>query len=214
MASLADDKTFRRTKEYTTITDLLRLLHNALIKIIESWENFEKGEIQYFEVEDYQALRKVWDSHLAAINKDMSELQYLRRSLLQRIEMFDNKRSGVSVLTTVLLTSASRCLTVQLVNASAMVETRVATLQGNDIGRLTRVTVVGQESLTCALLQQLILDQVYLPLSLGTVSNSMPRARHPLRLTVPRQYSVWQSCLRKLRGLFTQCSSRCSPGLP
>ena len=151
VASLVDDKTFRRTKEYTTITDLLRLLHNALVKIIESWENFEKGEIQYFEVEEYQALRKSWHSYLAAISKDMSELRYLRRSLLQRIEMFDNKRSGVSNSMKTPPTLASRGLTVQLVNASAMVETRVATLQGNDIGRLTRVTVVGQQSSLCAL---------------------------------------------------------------
>lgn len=123
-------------------------------------------------MEEYQALRKAWDSYLAAINKDMSELRYLRRSLLQRIEMFDNKRSGVSVSITILRTLASRCLIVQLVNASAMVETRVATLQGNDIGRLTRVTVVGQESLLYTISQQLMLDQVYLPLSLGTVSDN------------------------------------------
>ncbi|KAL8723308.1 MAG: hypothetical protein Q9225_000360 [Loekoesia sp. 1 TL-2023] len=96
VASLVDDGPFQRTKEYTTITDLLRLLHNALVKFIDSWENFEKGEIQYFEMEDYQALGETWDSNLANINRDVSELRYLRRSLLQRIEMFDIKRSGVS----------------------------------------------------------------------------------------------------------------------
>lgn len=92
-----DDVKLQRTKEYTIITDMLRLLHNALVKIIEAWENFEKGEVQYFEVEEYEVLRKTWDSNLASINKDVSELRYLRRSLLQRIEMFDTKRSGVSI---------------------------------------------------------------------------------------------------------------------
>ena len=92
--------TFQRTKEYTTITDLLRLLHDVLVKITETWESFEKGDVQYFEVEEHQGLRKTWDSNLASINKDVSELRYLRRSLLQRIEMFDNKRSAVSAANT------------------------------------------------------------------------------------------------------------------
>ena len=114
MASLIDHKTFRRTKEYqyTAVTDLLRLLHNTLVKIIESWEDFEKGEVQYFEVEEYQALRKAWDSYLAAISKAMSELRYLRRSLGQRIEMFDNKKSGVNVSMAILLALASGYLTI------------------------------------------------------------------------------------------------------
>ena len=95
-AALVDDVTFQRTKEYTTITDLLRLLYNSLVKLIESWENFANGEIQYFDVTEFPALEKKWDSYKASINQDMSELRYLRRTLMQRIEMFDNKRSGVS----------------------------------------------------------------------------------------------------------------------
>ena len=95
--TLVDDASFTRTKGYTRTIDLLRLLHNALVRIIESWENFESGEIQYFEVQEYQALRKAWDSYIARINKDMSELRFLRRTLQQKIEMFDNKRSGVSL---------------------------------------------------------------------------------------------------------------------
>ncbi|MCJ1483151.1 hypothetical protein MMC06_003317 [Schaereria dolodes] len=121
-ASLVDDAKFSRTKEFTWIVELLRLLHNALTKTIESWENFEEGEIQYFQVEDKDILRMDWSRYLEGIEKDMAELRLLRTSLHQKIEMFDNKRNG-------------------LVNASVMVESRDATDQGRNIGLLTRVTV-------------------------------------------------------------------------
>ena len=76
---------------------MLRLLHNALTKTIESWENFEEGEIQYFQVEDKDILRMDWSRYLEGIEKDMAELRLLRTSLHQKIEMFDNKRNGVRV---------------------------------------------------------------------------------------------------------------------
>jgi len=82
--------------EYTGTIDLLRLLHNALVKTIEAWEHFKTGEVQYFEMPEYQTLRKTWEAYLAGVNKDMTELRFLRRSLQQRIEMYDNKRGGVS----------------------------------------------------------------------------------------------------------------------
>lgn len=34
-------------------------------------------------------------SHLASLEKDVSELRFLRRTLEQRIEAFDNKRANV-----------------------------------------------------------------------------------------------------------------------
>ena len=97
-SSLFDDDRFTRTKDYTRTIDLLRLLHNALVITIESWENFESGEIRYFEVQEHQALRMIWDSYLAAISKDISDLRFLRRLLQQKIEMFDNKKNGASIL--------------------------------------------------------------------------------------------------------------------
>ena len=87
---------FSRTRAYTETIELLRLLHNALVKVIESWESFEGGEIHYFDVREQDTLRKVCESSLASVEKDMTELRFLRRSLQQRIEMFDNMRSGVS----------------------------------------------------------------------------------------------------------------------
>ena len=97
MTSLVDDPDLTRTKQYTRTIDILRVLHNSLVKIIESWEDFENGEAQYFEVTEFEALRKSWDAYLASIDKNMTKLRFLRRSLQQRIDMFDNKRNGVSI---------------------------------------------------------------------------------------------------------------------
>lgn len=95
-ATLIDDVKFTRTRAYTESIELLRLLHNALVKFIESWESFESGEIRYFDVREQDTLRKVCESSLASVEIDMTELRFLRRSLQQRIDMFDNMKNGVS----------------------------------------------------------------------------------------------------------------------
>ncbi|KAI9878373.1 MAG: hypothetical protein M1830_001078 [Pleopsidium flavum] len=98
--TFVDDHSFSRTKEYTWTVQILRLFHNSLVKLIESWENFEAGEIRYFDVEDNERLQTIWRKEfLASIRKDVTELRSLRRSLQQRIEMFDTMMSGVSHLT-------------------------------------------------------------------------------------------------------------------
>ncbi|KAL2047059.1 hypothetical protein N7G274_001078 [Stereocaulon virgatum] len=153
-ASIIDDANFTRMNEYTRTLDLLRLLYNVLVRIVELWENFESGELQYFEVQENQALRKTWDSYIAGVNKNVTELRFLRRTLQQKIEIFDNKRSG-------------------LVNASAMVESRAATTQGRNIGRLTKVTVVSQDNSPLTMQGAVDSSKVYLPLSLGTAVFSM-----------------------------------------
>lgn len=96
-ATLTDDKKFSRTRDYTATIDLLRLLHDSLVRIIESWERFVNGEGQYFEVKDQQSLQSIWEDYLASIEKDMSELRFLKRVLSQNIEALNNKRSGVSL---------------------------------------------------------------------------------------------------------------------
>ena len=98
-ASLVDDERLSRTKDYTQTIELLRLLHNSLVKIFESWEAFENGELQYFDARGQEILRSLWDSYLANIEKDMTELRFLRRVLQQRIEMFDTMRNGASLST-------------------------------------------------------------------------------------------------------------------
>ena len=95
-APLTDDKKFSRTRDYTATIDLLRLLHNSLVRIIESWERFGSGEVQYFEIKGEESLQAIWEDYLASIEKDMTELRFLRRVLSQNIEGLNNKRSGVS----------------------------------------------------------------------------------------------------------------------
>ena len=96
--SLVDDAGLNRTRELTWTTELLRLLHDSLVRSIESWESFDESELQYFHDEEQQTLRKSWDMYIAEIEKDISELRSLRRILQQKIETFDNMKSGVRVL--------------------------------------------------------------------------------------------------------------------
>ena len=93
---MTDDTQFSRTRDYTATIDLLRLLLNSLVRFIESWESFADGEVQYFEVSYQETLRSIWETYLANIEKDMTELRFLRRALHQMIEGLTNKRSGVS----------------------------------------------------------------------------------------------------------------------
>ena len=58
-------------------------------------------------------------------------------------------------------------------NASAMFESRVATTQCKNIGRLTKVTVVSDDDPKTAVYGAVDIAEVYLPLSLGTVSSSL-----------------------------------------
>ena len=95
-APLSDDPKLNWTRDYTFTLELLRLLHNAIIKIIESWERFEDGELQYFDVEEQGIRRRTWDGYLTDIVKDSNELRSLRTTLRQKIETFDNMKTGVS----------------------------------------------------------------------------------------------------------------------
>lgn len=53
-----------------------------------------------------------------------------------------------------------------------MFESRVATTQGKNIGRLTKVTVVSDDEPDKTMYGAVDIAKVYLPLSLGTVSPS------------------------------------------
>lgn len=95
-APLFDDIDYSRTRGYTATIDLLRLQFNAIIKVIESWERFEDGELQYFLGNEHDTLRHIWDGHLADVETSSNELRSLRTILQQKIETFDNMRNGVS----------------------------------------------------------------------------------------------------------------------
>lgn len=94
--TFVDDNKFTRTKEYTRIVQLLRLLHNSLVKLLDSWGSFQSGEIRYFRAAEDKNLDRRWKFHIASIEENVTELRFLRRSLQQRIEMFDSMRNGVS----------------------------------------------------------------------------------------------------------------------
>jgi len=57
---------------------------------LSGWRN------SIFRGQDNNDLDALWRSYLTCIEEDITELRFLRRSLQQRIEMFDNMRNGVS----------------------------------------------------------------------------------------------------------------------
>ena len=93
--ALQDDRLFTRTRKYTDVTRLLRLLHDGLVRTIESWEEFEVGELGYFENDESAKSRELWRKYLSDVEVDLKELRSFRRILQQRIEFFDSMRNGV-----------------------------------------------------------------------------------------------------------------------
>jgi hypothetical protein len=76
---------------------VLRQFTNLLSKTITAWETFKDGEIRYFYVPHSDALADVsWGIYLAAIDKDVTELQDLRSSLQHQTELFENMTNSVS----------------------------------------------------------------------------------------------------------------------
>lgn len=61
---------------------------------IESWQEFALGDIQYFDTGSAK-LDGLWKAYVDALFNDMSDLKYLKRSLLQRIQTFDRMKDGV-----------------------------------------------------------------------------------------------------------------------
>ncbi|KAI9708419.1 MAG: hypothetical protein M1828_002991 [Chrysothrix sp. TS-e1954] len=122
-AGLKDDKNLNRTKEYTWSTHILRTFYNSLTNLIEAWESFRASELRLLFSNLSEPMRLRWQVRTIRIEQDLSELRYFRRSLLQKIEMFDSLKDG-------------------LVNASALSESQVATSQGQNITLLTWLTVM------------------------------------------------------------------------
>jgi hypothetical protein len=88
------DKDFKKTTRYTWALSVLRRFHDLLLKTLEAWEDFADGELQYFNTNS-ETLDKLWDRYYESLSNDVSELVYLRRSLLQRIQTFDRMKDGV-----------------------------------------------------------------------------------------------------------------------
>jgi len=76
---------------------VLRQFTNLLSKTIKAWETFKGGEIRYFYLPHSDALADTsWGIYLAAIDKDITELQDLRSSLQHQTELFENMTNSVS----------------------------------------------------------------------------------------------------------------------
>ena len=66
------------------------------MRLIECWESFEARDLQYFHfTHREEVLRKTWQIYLSDITTDVYKLRMLQRPLQQKIETFDNMRSGV-----------------------------------------------------------------------------------------------------------------------
>jgi hypothetical protein len=66
-----------------------------LLKSLEAWDEFAAGELKYFDTNS-ETLDRLWDHYYESLFNDVSELVYLRQSLLQRISTFDRMKDGVS----------------------------------------------------------------------------------------------------------------------
>jgi hypothetical protein len=89
-----DNEQYTWTISYTRAVSILRRFHDALLLTVEAWQEFELGEILYFETKSTE-LDALWKQYMDSLFNEISELRYLQRSLLQRIQTFDRMKDGV-----------------------------------------------------------------------------------------------------------------------
>jgi hypothetical protein len=90
----SEDKDFRKITRYTWTLSVLRRFHDLLLKTLQAWEEFASGELKYFDTNS-EILDRLWDRYYESLFNDASELLYLERSLLQKIQTFDRMKDGV-----------------------------------------------------------------------------------------------------------------------
>jgi hypothetical protein len=90
-----DDRDLTLNTEYRWITQTLRQFKNLLVQILVSWEGFETGEIQCFDVDAKDHSQKWNIELLIRIRKDIGALRDLQTLVAQRIEMFQDIQSSV-----------------------------------------------------------------------------------------------------------------------
>ena len=89
-----DNERYTWTVSYTKAVSVLRKFQDALLLSLEAWQDFALGDLLYFETKGTE-LDALWKPYLDSLFNDMSELRYLQRSLLQRIQTFDRMKDGV-----------------------------------------------------------------------------------------------------------------------
>ncbi|EKG16111.1 hypothetical protein MPH_06677 [Macrophomina phaseolina MS6] len=134
--SFIDEPQFPHTEKLTMTVQAIRRLRDTLENLIAAWDAFEGGDVVHLETKGSDEYLRKWGEHLAEARKGISQLRFFRKLLAQKLDLFQSKLDG-------------------LVNASALRESATTTRQGENIGILTKMTVL------------------YLPLSLATGVFSM-----------------------------------------
>ncbi|RDW64274.1 hypothetical protein BP5796_10776 [Coleophoma crateriformis] len=110
---------------------ILRQFTNLISKTIDTWETFKDGEIRYFySPESEQLAQAHWGDLLAAIDKDVTDLKDLRRSLYYHTELFENMTNSLATHAALRATHA------------ALVESKTARQQNEFIQALTVITIL------------------------------------------------------------------------
>lgn len=135
-----------RIDDYTWAIQVLQLFTNTLTKTIESWQVFSQIHLSVFLPGEGQADSSLLTpSYLQKLDKDVSELRYFHTLLGQRIATFESRRSMVSRIFYLASDIQSKAKNVnEILNTSALMETRISNTQAADIGLLTKVTVVSK----------------------------------------------------------------------
>ena len=135
-----DDEHLGRTKSYTKAVSIMRKFNDTLSLSLDTFQDFELGELQYISTGN-DTLDDLWKRHLDSIFNDFTSMRHLQRILVQKIQTFDRMKDGVS-RSDILARHDIAHGVLQLVNSSALKESRHSTKQGDDIAVLTNMTVV------------------------------------------------------------------------
>jgi hypothetical protein len=137
-----------RINDYSWAIQVLQLFTNTLVKTIESWQEFSRIHLPTFLPGEGQAdYSSQVPSYLQRLDRDISELRYFHTLLGQRIVTFESRRTMVSSHTPCrvyfpLLESKILIENNEILNTSALMETRISNTQAADVRSLTKVTMV------------------------------------------------------------------------
>ncbi|KAH5157993.1 hypothetical protein HBH69_071140 [Parastagonospora nodorum] len=115
-----DDDQRKHTQTLSNVIETIHTFVDCISGIIDAWESFSRHEIVLFTRHAPEKLK--WPDMLMQINRNMTELDRLRKLLITKRELF---RSKLESLHTV----------------SSLSQTDTAVKQGNDLKTLTKMTV-------------------------------------------------------------------------
>lgn len=93
---MRDAKGLKKTKEYTRIIHLLRLYRDSLTELIQGWSVFQAGPLMMFRDMTGGQTVEAWNNQIGEIQREIAQLQSFRTGFLQKLDMFDALRNGVS----------------------------------------------------------------------------------------------------------------------